>query len=55
MRRLMRLAALTLFAAALIFPQASFAENQWRAYDGKAFAQAQRDGKTIFVHVHAHW
>ena len=55
MRRPMIVIALFLLAAALVFPQAAFAEGPWKPYDAKAFTQAKKDGKTIFVSVHTDW
>ena len=46
---------LALLAAALVLPQAALALEGWKPYDTKAFAQAQKDGKTIFVVVHTEW
>ncbi len=55
MRRPMLVIALFLLAAALVLPRAAFAGGLWKPYDGKAFASAQKDGKTIFVAVHTDW
>lgn len=46
---------LALLAAVLVLPQAATALEGWKPYDAKAFAQAQKDGKTIFVAVHTDW
>ena len=55
MRRPMFVIALFLFAAVLVLSQAALALEGWKPYDAKAFAQAQKDGKTIFVAVHTEW
>ncbi len=55
MRRPMLVIALLLLAAALVLPQAAPALEGWKPYDAKAFARAQKDGKTIFVAVHTEW
>lgn len=55
MRRPMLVIALFLLAAALVLPQAALALDGWKTYDAKAFAQAQKSGKTIFVVVHTEW
>ena len=55
MRRPMLVIALLLLAAALVLPQAALAVEGWKPYDAKAFAQAQKEGKTIFVVVHTEW
>ena len=55
MRRPGYLIALIVFTAALVLPQAALAEAPWKPYDAKAFTQAQKDGKTIFVSVHSDW
>ena len=55
MRRPMLVIALLLLAAALVLPQAALALDGWKTYDARAFAQAQKNGKTIFVVVHTEW
>lgn len=55
MRRPGYLIALVLLAAALILPQGALAEGRWKPYDAKVFSRAQKEGKTIFVSVHADW
>lgn len=55
MRRPMLVIALFLLTAALVLPPATLAVEGWKPYDAKAFAQAQKDGKTIFVVVHTEW
>ncbi len=55
MRRSLLVIGLVLLAAILVLPQAALALDGWKPYDAKAFTQAQKDGKTIFVVVHADW
>ncbi|MDE0332525.1 MAG: hypothetical protein OXL41_11710 [Nitrospinae bacterium] len=55
MRRSLLMIGIVLIAAVLVLPQAALALEGWKAYDAKAFAQAQKDGKTIFVVVHTDW
>lgn len=55
MRYLLLMFGLALLAAVLVLPQAALALEGWKPYDTKAFARAQKDGKTIFVVVHTEW
>lgn len=55
MRRPVLMIAMFLLTTALALPQAALALEGWKPYDAKAFAQAQQDGKTIFVVVHTEW
>ncbi len=54
MRRPILVFALFLLAVVAL-PQAALAEGKWKPYDSKAFTQAQKDGKSIFVAVHSDW
>ena len=55
MRRFLLVIGIVLLAAALVLPKAALALEGWKPYDAKAFAQSQKDGKTIFVVVHTDW
>ncbi len=56
MQRLLRPAfSVMVLAAALGLASVASAQERWSAYDAKAFSSAQKQGKTIFVHVHAEW